>query len=125
MPTRLNGKPAAPAKAMSYAARAARYEHILALRSQDPPLSYEDIADLLRPKLTRARVQQIAEGGVPQRSGRPPSAERRATLVRKLGVWELRLRNRRARGEPEASIDEATRRIAELQADLRRMGVTP
>lgn len=95
-----------------------RYDRIVALREQDPPLSYEAIGALFDPPLSRQRVAEIVSLGRPKAIGRPGHADRRERLERKLATWQGRLVGRRERG---VGVEEAERRIAELTDELSRV----
>jgi hypothetical protein len=103
--------------------RVARYERIVAMRSKDPPMSYEDIAEALGPDpvtgevLTRERIRQIIDRP-PKRPGRPPSADRATVLRRKLAFWEQRRARLAAAGRSTAQPDE---RIRFLSRELARL----
>ena len=98
--------------------RIRRYARIVELRA-DPSLTLDDIGQRFDPPLTRQRVQQILDAGMPKRPGRPMSLARRDALRRTLGVWEERLANRSAKGLDTAN---AERRIAAIRAELAVYG---
>lgn len=98
--------------------RIARYERIIAMRGPNPEaplMSLDDIGATFVPPLSRQRVLQIIEDGVPKRSGRPRNPARRDELRRKLGVWEQRRARHLAAGTDATTAD---RRIAALSAEL-------
>lgn len=99
--------------------RIARYERIMAMRGKDPAnpdMSLEDIGAAFDPPLSRERVRQIIEQGMPRRVGRPSSPEKRDELRRLLATWERRRAARAARGldtrTAEARISALTTQLA-------------
>lgn len=112
---------------MTLKQRVARYERIMAMRAQNPPMTYEEIGSALTPMLGRERVRQIAEGnlrdkaGPPGRVGRPAGPPRRDRLRSRLRYWE---RVRQSRVDQGLDTKDAERRIAALSDDLATIEVT-
>jgi hypothetical protein len=95
--------------------RIARYERILSMRAQTPPMTYEAIGEVFR--LPKQRIHKIEAGGRPKRTGRPAGPERVARLREKLAFWERQ--RERIRDDPER-VAEAENRIAKISAELAR-----
>jgi hypothetical protein len=98
--------------------RVVRYERIMAMRSEVPPLSYAKIGATFDPPLSKERVRQIVKAGKPRRAGRPASPDRRTVLRRKLAFHERRLRAAIADGRSPGASET---RIAELSVELARL----
>ena len=95
--------------------RVARYERILSMRSQTPPMTYEAIGAVLG--LTKERIRAIDAAGRPKRTGRPAGPKRVERLRSKLQFWE---RQRERQQDNPEKLADAERRIAEISAELAR-----
>ena len=96
-------------------ARIARYERIVAMRAQTPPMTYAAIGEIFG--ITKERVRTIEAVGRPGRAGRPSGPARAQRLRGKLGFWE---RERERATTPERRAD-AEARVASISAELARV----
>lgn len=98
------------------AARQARYERIVEMRHQDPPMSLAAIGAALDPPLTKERVRKILMNP-PRRTGRPGGNPRevaaRDELVARLRYWEARRLRTARRGGDTAFADGRIESIRE------------
>lgn len=94
--------------------RLARYERILAMRSMDPPMTYEAIGATFDPPLGKERVRQIL-ANPPRRIGRPSGPGRREELRKRLSYWEDQRASRERAG---FDATYAAGRVAKISAEL-------
>lgn len=98
----------------SLSERRARYERVVAMRSQKPPMTFAAIGAQFDPPLTKERVRQIL-AHPPRATGRPTGANRRDELRKRLAYWEDQRLSRERNG---FDATYAASRVAAISADL-------